>query len=188
MADCIRCNTPLPENAAFCGRCGAYQELTPTARSGISRGMLIAVVVASVAVTVAAVLGVMLLHRQTSSAPQAERVTVTATPSADTAWLLAQQTAANEAAVKEGLHSIQIGVQSYCVDNHNQYPDPSLVTSTNLVDSNGQRYVDNWPTNPYTGEPMAQGTQPGNFTYEVTAEGGYQLTGYGQSGPVLTVP
>ena len=36
---------------------------------------------------------------------------------------LGQRDKAKERAVKEGVHSIQIGVQSYAVDNNDTYPD-----------------------------------------------------------------
>lgn len=92
------------------------------------------------------------------------------------------------AAAKEGLHSLQVGVQSYAVDHGDQYPDASLVTEAGLVDSNGTPYVEYWPTNPYTSLPMQQGSGPGDFTY--TTEGAtYKMAVYGPNGTVLiTVP
>ena len=56
---------------------------------------------------------------------------------------LSQRDKAKESAVKEGVHSIQIGVQSYAVDAQDQYPataDKGTLAS----------YVDNWPNNPWT--------------------------------------
>ena len=50
-------------------------------------------------------------------------------------------------------------------------------------------YVDPWPTNPYTGQPMKPGTQPGDYTYEQLNGGaGYKLTGYISNGLTYTVP
>lgn len=95
-----------------------------------------------------------------------------------------QDAKARESSVKEGIHSIQIGVQSYAVDNTDAYPEPSTVNETGMV-----TYVDYWPTNPYTGGPMAQGTGPGDYSYELSADGtSFTLTGYGKDGPVITVP
>ena len=37
---------------------------------------------------------------------------------------LNQRSKAKDAAVKEGIHSIQVGVQSYAVDNNDTYPTP----------------------------------------------------------------
>ena len=40
---------------------------------------------------------------------------------------LGQRDKAKESAVKEGVHSIQVGVQSYAVDNDDVYPAGSIV-------------------------------------------------------------
>ena len=66
---------------------------------------------------------------------------------------LSQRSKAKDAAVKEGIHSIQIGVQSYAVDNSDTYP-AAIATSAALVDVTGKAYVDNWPKNPFTNVPM----------------------------------
>ena len=86
-------------------------------------------------------------------------------------------------AVKEGIHSIQIGVQSWAAANQDEYPDPLLVSGFGLWD-----YVDNWPRNPYASQPMSAGTEPGQFTYALAADHGFVLIGYGKDGPVITVP
>ncbi len=92
------------------------------------------------------------------------------------------------AAAKEGLHSLQVGVQSYAVDHGDQYPDASLVTETGLVDSSGTPYLDYWPSNPYTGLPMQQGSGPGDFSY-TTGATTFQMTVFGHDGEaLLTVP
>lgn len=95
-----------------------------------------------------------------------------------------QRDKAKDASVKEGIHSIQIGVQSYAVDNADAYPDPSMVNETGMV-----TYVDIWPRNPYTNVPMAQGNGPGDFSYTLNPDGGFTLVGYGTGGKgVITVP
>ncbi len=66
---------------------------------------------------------------------------------------LNQRSKAKDAAVKEGIHSIQIGVQSYAVDNNDTYP-AAIATSAVLVDGTGKAYVDNWPKNPFTNVGM----------------------------------
>ena len=97
---------------------------------------------------------------------------------------LGQRDKAKESAIKEGIHSIEIGVMSYAVYNADVYPDPSLVNESGMAD-----HVDYWPTNPYTGGPMAQGTGPGDYGYEVSADGmSFTLTGYGKDGAVVSVP
>jgi hypothetical protein len=91
------------------------------------------------------------------------------------------QEAEQEAAVKEGVDAIQLGLESWMLD-HGEFPDPSLVNQDELAG-----LVERWPTNPYTELPMAQGTGPGDFTYQPSSRGGYRLTGYGPDGPVITV-
>ena len=98
---------------------------------------------------------------------------------------LDQSRKANESAVKEGIHSIHVGVQSWAVDHGDAYPAASKVSESGLAS-----YVDSWPINPYTGLPMTEGSAPGDFTY-TRAPGGhtFRLTAYGTNGqPVITVP
>ena len=96
-----------------------------------------------------------------------------------------QRDKAKDSAVKEGIHSIEIGIRVYAVDHNDAYPDPSMVSESGLSSS-----IDFWPTNPYTGLPMTQGTGEGDFTYTVGADGqSFQLTGYGSGGEaIITVP
>jgi len=88
---------------------------------------------------------------------------------------LNQRVKAKDSAVKEGVHSIQIGIQSWAVDNNDIYPD---VVSKTVVTTNGTApfvavgsTVDGWPTNPFDGAapPMANTGVKGMFTYTVTA-------------------
>jgi len=98
---------------------------------------------------------------------------------------LDQSRKANESAVKEGIHSIQVGVQSWAIDHGDTYPVASRVSESGL-----RSYVDVWPTNPYTGLPMTQGTAPGDFTYTIAADRhSFRLTALGTDGqPVIVVP
>ena len=89
---------------------------------------------------------------------------------------------AKDAAVKEGIHSIQIGVQSFAVDHYDNYPSATRVKEAGMTN-----YVDNWPRNPYTGGPMTQGTGPGQFTYERAPDRIRTLTGYGKHGAISIV-
>ncbi len=90
-----------------------------------------------------------------------------------------------ESDVKLGIHSLQIGIQSYAVDHDDAYPDPSLLTQSGM-----EVYLTYWPTNPYSGMPMTEGTGPGDFTYTLSADGSsFVLVGHGRDGePVITVP
>lgn len=92
--------------------------------------------------------------------------------------------------MREGVHSIQVGVQSWAVDHGDRYPAAGRVVVGSPGRSAVSAYVDVWPSNPYLGGPMAQGTGPGEFTY-VRGPGGtsFSITGYGENGTVLvTVP
>jgi type IV pilus assembly protein PilA len=77
---------------------------------------------------------------------------------------LNQRSKAKDAAVKEGIHSIQVGVQSYAVDHSDTYP-LLMATKAALVDANGNNYVDNWPKNPFTNVDMASSAAQGDYTY-----------------------
>jgi type IV pilus assembly protein PilA len=104
---------------------------------------------------------------------------------------LGQRDKAKESAVKEGVHSIQVGVQSYAVDNNDQYPAVAIVTQGSMG-----TYVDNWPKNPWSasGAYMDQGGSSwsdgdkGNYYYDNPTSSAFRLVGYGKSKAVITVP
>jgi type IV pilus assembly protein PilA len=100
---------------------------------------------------------------------------------------LNQRGKAKDAALKDGLHSIQIGVQSYALDHTDTYP-AAVPNSGTLVDSAGSAYVDHWPKNPYTNVAMKDGTSPGDYTYSTPASGTYRLAGHTSTGTDFTVP
>lgn len=92
-----------------------------------------------------------------------------------------QHAKADESAVKEGVHNIMVGVQSWAVDHQDRYPSAAEVNQSGL-----SRYIDWWPTNPYTGSPMIQGSGPGDFSYEASPDGSScRLAGYGKGGKVI---
>ena len=71
---------------------------------------------------------------------------------------LSQRSKAKVAAVKEGVHSIQVAVVSYAADNNGAWPATEYVTDTpsdKSADNLGNKYLDAWPLNPWTGKPMA---------------------------------
>ena len=74
---------------------------------------------------------------------------------------LGQRDKAKESAVKEGIHSIQVGVQSYAVDYSDTYPPQANLQPTLT------HYVDNWPKNPWTNTkfmPTNHGARPLHYT------------------------
>jgi len=95
---------------------------------------------------------------------------------------LNQRDKAKDAAVKEGIHSIQVGVQSYAVDNSDTYP--ASVDQGGAVGS----YVDNWPKNPWTNSYMADTSASGGYHYSTPSSSTFRLVGYMSSGKTFTVP
>ena len=98
---------------------------------------------------------------------------------------LGQRDKAKESAVKEGIHSIQVGVQSWAVDHNDAYPAASGVSSAAMTG-----YVDIWPKNPWSGSAaMQDGGGQGNFTYSTPASDTFRLIGHGKGGAnIITVP
>jgi len=89
---------------------------------------------------------------------------------------LNQREKAKDAGVKEGVHSIQVGVQSVAVDDNDVYPLTAAVVAA------VQPQIDQWPDNPFTGDPMANDGALGNFEY-VSADGSdYTLLGVTSTG------
>ena len=88
---------------------------------------------------------------------------------------LNQRDKAKDAAVKEGIHSIQIGVQSYAVDNNDTYPGG---TNVNFLSTS---FVDNWPKNPWGTVGMVSGGGKGNYTYS-TSGSTFTLVGLTSNG------
>ena len=95
---------------------------------------------------------------------------------------LSQRNKAKDAAVKEGIHSIQIGIQSWAVDNNDTYPAASTVNATGLAS-----YLDIWPKNPFTGVAMASSSAVGDYTYTQLSTS-YTLAGHLSTGSDFTVP
>jgi hypothetical protein len=94
---------------------------------------------------------------------------------------LNQSSKAHDAAAKAGVHAIAVGVQAWAVDHNGRYPDPTFVTPEGLG-----RYVAEWPSNPFTGAPMAQGTGRGDFGYTVLPSHiACKLIAYGDGGRII---
>jgi prepilin-type N-terminal cleavage/methylation domain-containing protein len=98
---------------------------------------------------------------------------------------LNQRDKAKVAAVKEGVHSLQIGVQTVATDNtSDQYPATFTVALYGPAGTAG-KYIDNWPNNPWVAGDMAPAKTSGNFWYSVTgaapALSSYALGGVGKT-------
>jgi type IV pilus assembly protein PilA len=95
---------------------------------------------------------------------------------------LSQRQKAKDAAVKEDIHSIQIGIQSYAADNGDQYPTPPSGDVNFLKGTQ----IDQWPQNAFTGGDMtaSASADPGSYTY--TSDGTtYLLTGWLSNGSYM---
>jgi hypothetical protein len=98
--------------------------------------------------------------------------------------LARQANRGKDSAVKEGIHALQVGVQSWAVDHNDRYPPVAAVCQSNARFAS---YVDRWPDNPFTDAPMALGSQPGDFTYTTDGKT-FTLTGHLFGGEEFTVP
>jgi hypothetical protein len=131
----------------------------PSGRRGLPTWAIVLIIVAVVFVVVSAIIGAVvpsLIMRTT-------------------------ETIAHDAAVRSGVRTIQVGVESYAADHGGQYPPAGTVNAVGL-----NPYISAWPVNPYTDLPMADGGGAGNFRYDLSADGGaYKLTGYGHEGQVV---
>ena len=89
---------------------------------------------------------------------------------------LNQREKAKDAGVKEGVHAIQIAVQSFAVDNQDVYPTVAEVAGAPFIAS-----LDPWPENPFTGAAMANQNVLGDFVYAVNGTD-YNLLGVTSAG------
>lgn len=95
-----------------------------------------------------------------------------------------QKNKAKDTAVKEGVHSLQVGIMTWAVDHNDTYPSVDMVVGT---DKGFAKYLDSWPVNPFTGVPMKPGTQPGDYTYATDGKT-FTLAGHLGDGSDFTVP
>ena len=94
------------------------------------------------------------------------------------------QSADQDQQIVDGVHVIQIAVQSWAIDHQDTYPPVDLVVPGGSV----ARYAQQWPTNPCIGQPMTPGYGAGQYEYTVQGNQ-FSITGYGVNGtPILTVP
>jgi hypothetical protein len=79
-----------------------------------------------------------------------------------------------------GAHQIQVAVQSWALDQ-GHFPKAAAVTESGVWQAAGMD--GSWPDNPWTGQPMAEGSAPGDFTYTVSANGKHaKLVLHGETG------
>jgi prepilin-type N-terminal cleavage/methylation domain-containing protein len=92
---------------------------------------------------------------------------------------LNQREKAKDAGVKEGVHTIQVGVQSYAVDNDDVYPLTADVIADITPD------IDQWPQNPFEGGDMDNSGTLGNFSYASADGSDYTLSGITSGDPFV---
>ena len=98
---------------------------------------------------------------------------------------LNQRDKAKASGVKEGVHSIQIGVQTYATDQPSDVY-PADAAQATLVDAGGTPYVDNWPNDPWTGDPMDQTGVVGNYEYYVSGTNDtFAMEGFGKDDAIV---
>jgi len=93
---------------------------------------------------------------------------------------LNQRDKAKDAAVKEGVHTLQIGVQTYATDHNDTYPADAKQATIGS-------FIDTWPKNPWNNAVMTDAGTQGNYSYATTSTG-FTMSGYGKSGAIITVP
>ena len=122
------------------------------------------------------------LKRVAALVPVSPSPSPTVTPSSSPS---ASPSAGTDQQVIDAIVKLQTGVITWATNNNNFYPAPADVSQAGGVAA----YVNPWPTNPYSGQPMKPGTGPGDYTYEQLNGGaGYKLTGYVSNGLTYVVP
>ena len=111
---------------------------------------------------------------------------------------LNQRDKAKEANVKEGVHSIQVGIESWAVDNNDSFPAVGLVNDTIVGGTNPALYhvgdyVDNWPNNMLVNPVIAMknsvAAAKGDYSYTNPTTDTFKLIGWGKNlNNIIQVP
>jgi type II secretion system protein G len=98
--------------------------------------------------------------------------------------LLGTQDRAKDAAVKAVMHSVQISIESYNIEN-DTYPVANNISLRNLCENYlmPAGYIGAIPKNPFTGSEYAETDSAGKIIYNFDMNtGAYSLAGYNRSG------
>jgi hypothetical protein len=87
---------------------------------------------------------------------------------------------ARDTSAKAGILAIQTGIQAYIATS-------SVAPPAATPDVIGG-FVEPWPKNPWTKAPMAEGTDPGDYTYTPGAGTTYTLVGHLSGGKEYAKP
>ncbi len=98
---------------------------------------------------------------------------------------LGQRDRAKEAVVREGVHAIRVGVQTWATEHDDSYPEAAEVSQGGAVGT----LVDRWPANPWSeGLPMTGSGTIGNYQYTLgPGAHSFTLDGYGVHGVVISL-
>jgi hypothetical protein len=120
----------------------------------------------------------------TTASPSPSATTASPSPTTTSSPTTSPSPNADQQA-QDNIAKLQVGIVAWAADNNNLYPAPQ-----DVVEGGGiSQYVDPWPTNPFTGQPMTPGTSPGSYVYEQLSGGqAYKLTGYLSNGLTFSVP
>lgn len=98
--------------------------------------------------------------------------------------LLGSEDRAREAGVKAVMHSVQISIESFNMEN-DTYPIAQNISLKELCDNYllPSNYIGAVPKNPFTGQPYASNDNAGKVVYSFDVNSGkYSLIGYNRSG------
>ncbi len=98
--------------------------------------------------------------------------------------LLGAQDRAKDAAVQSVMHSVQLAVEAYNMENES-YPIAKNITLRNLCDNYliTGGYLASIPKNPFTGKEYTESDAAGKIMYDYSdVDGKYTITGYKRNG------
>ena len=87
---------------------------------------------------------------------------------------------AKDAEVEQNILTLQMGIQTYASVNGGV---PATATQTTIGS-----YVDPWPKNPYTLQPMQSGSSQGDYTYTPLGGTSFTIAGHLSSGEDVVRP
>jgi len=90
---------------------------------------------------------------------------------------LNQRDKAKDAAVKEGVHALQIGVQTVAVDANDVYP-PAFTAALYGPSGTSSKVIDQWPNNPWKNVAMADSAAIGDYEYTTPTSTTFKITGH----------
>ena len=103
---------------------------------------------------------------------------------------LNQRAKAKDASVKEGVHTVLVGIQSYATDNNDTYPLSGVASGAGLQTLIGAN-MDPWPSDPFNPVKTAMTVNTngaaarGNLNYAAAASTNFGLSGVLNNGSLF---